>query len=73
MYELFIYIGEENRLIGNYRTILHRDYIPLIGMNAGEGYEVVSVYENLGIIDVVCDFPKERNRSWLSHLPTSCN
>lgn len=55
MYELFIYIGEQNRLNGNYRSIKHREGVPIIGQDAGEGYKVTAVYDNFGIIDVVCD------------------
>ena len=55
MYELFIYIGEQNRLNGNYRSVVHRESIPHVGMDAGEGYKVAAVYDNFGIIDVVCE------------------
>jgi len=55
MYELFIYMGEMNRLHGNYLCITHMDSIPYIGMPAGDGYKVVGVYDSLGIIDVVVE------------------
>jgi len=29
--------------------------MPHVGMDAGEGYKVIGVYETFGIIDVVCD------------------
>lgn len=53
MYEIFIYIGEINRVKGNYLSTIHRESIPYIGMDAGKGYKVTAVYEDLGIIDVV--------------------
>lgn len=53
MYEIFIYIGEENRLNGNYLGVVHLQSIPFIGMSAGAGYKVIAVYDSLGIIDVV--------------------
>lgn len=53
MYELFIYMGEMNRLHGNYLGIVHRESIPYVGMDAGNGYKVIAVYDSMGIIDVV--------------------
>lgn len=53
MYELFIYMGEMNRLHGNYLGIVHRESIPYVGMDAGDGYKVIAVYDSMGIIDVV--------------------
>lgn len=53
MYELFIYMGEINRLHGNYLAIVYRESIPYVGMSAGDGYEVIAVYDSMGIIDVV--------------------
>jgi hypothetical protein len=53
MYEIFVYIGEENRLHGNYLKIVHMDGKPIVGSDAGGGYRVTGVYEMFGIIDVV--------------------
>lgn len=55
MYELFIYMGEMNRLNGDYLAIVYRMGIPHVGMDAGSGYKVVAVYDSLGIIDVVVE------------------
>lgn len=55
MYELFIYIGEMNRLMGNYLHIIHRESIPYIGMDVKGGYKVSAIYDDFGIIDVVID------------------
>lgn len=53
MYEIFVYIGEENRFNGNYLSIVHMNGIPNVGSDAGGGYKVIGVYEMFGIIDVV--------------------
>lgn len=60
MYELFVYIGEENRLNGNYLKVTYMESIPWVGMCAGEGFEVTAVYSIFGIIDVVCDRKVEK-------------
>ena len=53
MYEVFVYIGELNRLHGNYLKVAHLDSLPYVGQDAGSGYKVQGVYEMFGIIDVV--------------------
>jgi hypothetical protein len=46
-------MGEANRLKGNYLSVVHRDSIPYVGMDTGKGYQVIAIYKEFGIIDVV--------------------
>lgn len=59
MYEVFVYLDEIQRLNGNYIKIAYLDGKPTVGQFAGQrgetDYYVTAVYEDLGIIDVVCE------------------
>lgn len=54
-YELFIYVGEMNRLNGIYSWVAHSCGIPSVGQNVGRGYKVIAVYKEFDIIDVVIE------------------